>query len=344
VALWQDKFGSAFDAAHWTKSGLLVYYSNGAAGSAVEADDVLPIIAGPGANSEWDYGVYSDQLFTGDFDVHIDCNAITWNLDTVWQRVGLAVYSDSVGAPDTDNGILVQYLKKTGTYARHSGSIVAGVATWSALVNVTSNSPKFRIVRSGTTITTYYDDGAGWVQETQYAGTGFGSVRVVIDADTFRTAKSVTFPINEFIQTSGGVYWDDSPEADIVDSVNIGGGESYAFDAAVEKAWVLTGASSVEDGDGGSNKWKVGFSDNADGTGVTWDAAWRTIVEVNTNAANGDYNGHRYLYVKWQGNSDSTQNVNVTSFTISGVAAAPGSDKILESTIFNSKVFAGGIF
>ncbi len=217
----------------------------------------------------------------------------------------------------------------------------------------TQDPVKLRIKRvaATNTFTLYYDIGAGWVQ--LWTGVVSDATHFPVNADLYpivapyeSTETGAFNPSCDFYRqkTDGGIaaqrFWPDSPEADIKDSVNCGGGESYAFDAAVDKTWVLTGASSVEDGDGGTNKWKVGFSDNPDGSGITWDGAWRTIAEVNTNAGNGDYDGHRYLYIKWQGNSDNTQQPNATSFTISGTAAGAG----IASSIFESSVFKSGVF
>jgi len=312
VAEFQDLFGDVLDA-HWTEGAT----SLPEAGTLVESDGKWTITV-PNVGAAREKGAYTGLVFN-DITTEIDCANFTRNA-TPLAANGLWFFIFK----DVNNCIrLNRYWDFTaGLDIVECHKRVGSVWTLIQRINTAVTSFKFKIVRGGDNWDCYYDIGAGWVQfGVQFAAAIGADCRIFISLYGDKNTASVD--VNEVLVDGSNYYWSDSPEADIVDSAHTGVGESYAYDAGVDNAWSLTGASSVEDGDGGTNKWKVGFSDAADGTGITWDAAWRTIAEVNTNAGNGDYDGHRYLYVKWQGNSDGTQNVNATSFTISGTAGSP---------------------
>ncbi len=111
-------------------------------------------------------------------------------------------------------------------------------------------------------------------------------------------------------------FWDDSPECGVVDS----GAADYAFDAGVGNSWELDEASCVKSEPGTSSVlFKVGYSDTGNDADVTWvDAAWQTISQVDSNAAAGNYDGHRYIHVKAQFNSDGTDQPSLSSFSVTG--------------------------
>ena len=97
-------------------------------------------------------------------------------------------------------------------------------------------------------------------------------------------------------------------------------GVSWALDAGEGKAWKLRDAECEKTEPGSSSvKFKVGVSD----TGVHYEAAWKdekwqTIEQVCANAAVGTYDGHRYIHVKAQFNSDGTDQPTLRSFRIHG--------------------------
>lgn len=314
VALFSDEFGEALDA-HWTEGTLGLYVQSG---SAAESGGKVRLTWLNGDASSKGDGIYTPAVFNNVIaEVEIDNFPAAFGITNL-SSFGLWIVKD------TNNWAhLYYYCLDTATYAlgcqKKVGGVVAGLA--SVAPGYVPNF-KLRITRAGDTYTFEYDIGAGWVS--------FGNFDFVIGADCnillLHRGRYLTTKYCDVLYcriTGSGYYWDDSPEADIVDSATIGVGESYAFDAGAGGQWSLTGASSVEDGDGGTNRWKVGYSDNPDGTGVTWDVGWLAIADVNINAAAGNYNGHRYLYVKWQGNSDGTQFVNATSFTVSGTTVLP---------------------
>jgi hypothetical protein len=111
-------------------------------------------------------------------------------------------------------------------------------------------------------------------------------------------------------------FWPDSPTIYVIDN----GAVEWAFDATSGCVWGLTGAACTKTEPGTSTvKFKVGFSDTGLLADVTWvDGAWQTIAQVNANAAAGLYDGHRYLHVQAQFNSDSTDQPDLTDFSILG--------------------------
>lgn len=352
VAPEGDVFGSVFDIVNWTESSGI-----GAEGASfLESTGVLTNVSGT-PSTFWDL-IAQREFAYGDCDLVFEWedteNQVAASLSA---RIYAYLYLNAT------NYVWAEHRSRrySGTYDHLMWrKRINGVSTVLYNINYSGlpSKMRFRIKRVAATNTfTFYTatwNGSSWNSWVQrWSG-------VIYDATYFNYAHQLkprsriihwaTDPTEftpelgaYFQKTDDGIaaqrFWPDSPEADIKDSVNCGGGESYAFDAAVGKTWSLTGASSVEDGDGGTVRWKVGFSDAADGSGITWDAAWRTIAEVNTNAGNGDYDSHRYLYVKWQGNSDNTQQPNATSFTISGAAVSG----IIPSPFGNLNYLLGGV-
>jgi len=126
----------------------------------------------------------------------------------------------------------------------------------------------------------------------------------------YSTASADVFDpqITRFYQYTGDMavqrYYKGSPYGNIIDSA--AGAVVYAYDAGVGKTWTLSGAAAtISEPSGSSVKFKLGWSN--DGSTVTWvDGTWQTIAQVDTNAAGGSYDGHRYIHVMFQENSDGT--------------------------------------
>lgn len=131
----------------------------------------------------------------------------------------------------------------------------------------------------------------------------------------------------ETVDIAAQRFWPDSPTIYVIDNALV----EWAFNAGAGKVWALTGAACTKTEPGASTvKFKVGYSDTGLHAGATWDGAWRTIAQVNANAAAGLYDGHRYLHVQAQFNSDATDQPTLTDFTITGSAVSVGGHNLDE--------------
>lgn len=133
---------------------------------------------------------------------------------------------------------------------------------------------------------------------------------------------NINIDIDNFIQESGGVYWDDSPTCRLIDSAD------HSIDAGAGKTLTLSAFASNETTGAGSNvKFRISKSDTN-----TWGhggfSAWLTTAQLNTNMGNGDYDGTRYCCLEAQFNSTgaacSLQDATVTYEAVStGVQLGP---------------------
>jgi hypothetical protein len=254
---WQDLFGDAFDAVNW---------SEGAVEAGIPEQGTVTE-AGGECDIECDGAVESKAIISaltfGDGTFEIDVNDFVVN-GAKGNNFGMRLQFDATNyiAFIGRNTIGVEDVVRYSYVGAVQGNTVVQGITLANLI-------KLKITRSGNNWRTYYDVGAGYVElGAQFTvDPGTCDLRVYTQNGTAGADYTTSFDVDAARLTGTARYWPDSPEADIVDSANIGGGESYAYDIGADKTWCLTGASSVEDGDGGTNKWKVGFSDAADGTG-----------------------------------------------------------------------------
>lgn len=307
LALFSDEFGSAL-AAPWTESGEWREVNN-EDGTVTEAGDELDVTTtvAPDVTSK-SKSVVTAGVFD-EFTVEMDVNDYTIDSDHNDYRADWGI---CVGdwAGQTEFASIFRRSRTAGpvsdiVFYVHDGGVETAYS-----VNTAVTSFKLKLNRTGNVFTGSYDIGAGWVDFTTITYPLTTALKLQLGG--YARLGSISGDFEYCRITGSGYYWGDSPEASLVES-----GQTYAFDAGGGYKWVLTGASTVEDGDGGTVKYKVGYSD--DGSTITWvDAAWKTAAEVNTNAGNGDYDDHRYLHVKAQYNSDTAQAPSLTSFTISG--------------------------
>jgi hypothetical protein len=207
---------------------------------------------------------------------------------------------------------------------------INGVSTELATTDVgLQSSIRFRIKRvsATNTFTFYYDIGSGWQQVWSgviYDATYLNyshQLRIIITGAIEATPDIWEPEVAWYRQnTDDGIpaqrFWDDSPECRVVDSA----AGDWAFDAGAGLTWQLGGASCMKSEPGTSSVlFKLGYSDTGNDADVTWvDTTWQTIAQVDSSAANGDYDGHRYIHVKAQFNSDGTDQPTLTSFTVKG--------------------------
>ena len=109
----------------------------------------------------------------------------------------------------------------------------------------------------------------------------------------------------------------DSPECNIID--HSAGTVEFCLDAGLGSTWDLSAFSAVDTGDGGSVKFRAAYGDAPDREFATWiqGGAWLTEAELNTNI--NDLDGHRYVFLQAQFNSDGTQRPTLMSVTFTGV-------------------------
>jgi hypothetical protein len=322
-----DVFGDSLD--DWTEmAGSAIWSAKQGVGteSLSESDGILTNT--PATAGGWDIGARrSNVSYAADGDVVFYCS------DT---ETGTG---DSFGIIDMDfwrnagNLVFLRYLALAVNRYVQTYKVINGSATKMTEAGpLAASSYYFRIRRDaednggGDNFFYFYtsSDGSSWttrhsaqVRDATHFSEAHALYPIIENIDSgLSTSFSPSY--THYYQYTGDiaaqVFWPDSPEATLIES-----GQTYAFDAGAGNVWALTGASSNEDGDGGTVKYKGGYSD--DGSTITWvDVAWSAIATINTNAGNGDYDGHRYLHFKAQFNSDGTQAPNLTDFTVSGTA------------------------
>jgi len=239
---------------------------------------------------------------------------------------------------DTDNFVRIRYFaRKIGTPKFNIDTHKAVNGAWT-IVDWTDNigeqtSITFRIRRrkSDNHFWTYYNTGAGWIETWNGAidspGNFDSSSLVKPWIYAFRDTNSVDWKpeADNYYQVTDAIpaqrFWPDSPEILVVDHTGV----DYAFDAGASHVWDFWNAECVKSEPGTSSVlFKVGWSNTGNDADVTWvDSTWRTIAQVDTNAAAGNYNGHRYIHVKAQFNSDGTDQSTLSSFTIQGTKSVP---------------------
>jgi len=119
-------------------------------------------------------------------------------------------------------------------------------------------------------------------------------------------------------------FWPDSPQCNIIDSA--AGAVEHVADMGMGRIFVGSGfiCTKLEPGIS-SVKFKAGYGDVPNRISATWisGGTWMTEMELNTQVAAGVLNGHRYLFLKAQFNSDNTVQPALTNIIISGQSVSP---------------------
>ncbi len=313
-----DVFGDLLDNTHWTKTEKGVNVSE--AGGIAFFDKT---------GTTRTHGALERSFTYSSCDIAVD-----WTKNHPINGAGYQGRVSLALRRDARNLAIMMYSARStdpGWQVIDYGYYINGAFTWLGWKIMGScDTMKLRIKRDSATNTFafYYDIGAGWVKI--WSG-------VILDVTHFNTrhllypqllTTCVSTPNTAFDPeadryyqvTDDGIpaqrFWDDSPVALVVRDSSV----NWALDAGEGKRWKLRDAEceKTEPGDS-SVKFKVGVSD----TGVHYDATWKdekwlTIEQVNANAASGRYDGHRYIHVKAQFNSDGTQQPTLRSFRIHG--------------------------
>jgi hypothetical protein len=315
-----DVFGNSLDLTHWQKTS----------GDYIETGGIIVSQSGTGG-----VDTLERQIDYGDADV-----AVHWSNtypDLADKTYG--GYPSIYLGKDPDNWVRILFFaRKIGTPKCNfdTGKMVNGVYTlldWTSGVGLqTSVKLRIRRRRSDNYFWVYYDIGSGWVltwsgiidhpgyfDTSHYLKPRLSVVRGT-NTDDWRPEA------DRYYQYTGDIpaqrFWPDSPECDIIDSS--AGTPEYCLDAGSGGTWTLTGCAPMVFLPGTSTiKFRAGWSDSATRATATWinGGAWMTYTEIDAQVAAGALDGHRYVFLKAQFNSDSTDQPILTSVTFTG---APG--------------------
>jgi len=348
-----DVFGSTFDPVHWTS------VAPADVATFLAGHVQVPVIEGSGVVVPDDNSAllwtdhFRREVSYADFDIVCKVSDLKSATKTYGAYVGAVMFASF------DNWAQI-FIKCRGGVSTLGqtwvGKVINGVWTtlWGPVNIGVVNPTYFRIKRLTTTgpSNNYFyfytsTDGVAWtlrwsgqIRDATYFHEG-QTIKPMLYSNSEASSDTNFEPeFDNYYQFPDDIgiqrYWNDSPEFTICDN-----GNDYAFDAGASKTWTLSAASATITEPGTSTvKFKGGYSDTGLIGGVTWvDATWQTIAQVNTNAAGGSYDGHRFLHFKSQLNNTDADLPTLTSFSVTGVAISSRA-----KNIFASIIFAGGIF
>jgi len=282
VALWQDVFGSVLDAAHWAEHIADTGYTESDSHSVSEAGGKLTISVTEASGTWSGWGVKSPLNFPGDFNRQIELD-IT---ETDQEYVVFRFFNDA------NNWAYIAKRKYGPTNQILAGTAVNGVLT-SNTFNTTNATPKFKIIRAGTTLELWYDIGGGWVKLHEYTGAvSIGTLNLFIYIIT-RNGNTVSCDFDNLIANSGFPVWEDSPEI-ILNQWDLGSSKTIDMSLFSDST---VGAGSV----------KYKYATNA--AGDDWNGAWLTMAELQAQSDPET----QYFKLKAQLISDGTQAIKLNS-------------------------------
>lgn len=347
-----DLFGSALDTVNWTETDyneigdITVYPKEGA--SLLESSGVLTNVSGT-PSTAWSLGAKREFSY-GDCD-------IVFEWEDTENQVGPSLCARVYNFLHLNS---MNYVFMYHRSRRFSGAYnelmvykrINGVSTQLYYIYFSGLSAKvrFRFKRVAATNTfTFYTatwNGSSWNAWVQrWSG-------VIYHATYFNYTHQL-FPVNSimhlaadptaftpelgayFQKTDDGIaaqrFWPDSPECHVIDSAV--GAVEYVVDIGPGNTFFGSGFTCTQTEPGTSTvKFKIGYGDTADRASATFDTTWRTEGELSVKVANGDFDGHRYLFLKAQFNSGGGDQPTLTDLTISG-SAAPVSPAPMLQTI-----------
>jgi hypothetical protein len=316
-----DVFGNSLDLTHWQKTS----------GDYIETGGIIISQSGTGG-----VDTLERQIDYGDADVAVHWSNTYPDLADKTYGGYPAIYLGK----DPDNWVRILFFaRKIGTPKCNfdTGKMVNGVFTlldWTSGVGLqTSVKLRIRRRRSDNYFWVYYDIGSGWVLtwsgiinhpgyfDTSHYLKPWLSVVRGTNTDDWRPEA------DHYYQYTGDIpaqrFWPDSPECDIIDSS--AGTPEYCLDAGSGGTWTLTGCAPMVFLPGTSTiKFRAGWSDSATRATATWinSGNWMTYTEIDAQVAAGALDGHRYVFLKAQFNSDGTDQPILTTVTFTGT---PGS-------------------
>ena len=330
-----DEFGETFDSTNWTevsRSDLSTSSVGEGNSSLSETGDVLTNL--DGGTGEWSL-LGKREISYDNFDMvlHIsdtDGGVKTYNAQNdfwFWRSYGnlLAVSYRARSASSARYIVVSRFFNNTWTKIGDFGPYdLPSLYLRVKRLTTTGPSDNYFYVYYSTDGSTWNPVWSGQVRDATYFNENH-SLYPVAGMYCPPTTDTFTPDFDKIYQYTNDIpaqrFWSDSPEVLVVDHTGV----DWAFDAGASQIWSLWNASCVKSEPGTSSVlFKVGWSNTGNDADVTWvDSSWQTIAQVDTNAAAGNYNGHRYIHVKSQFNSDGTEQPTLSSFTIQGTKSVP---------------------
>lgn len=186
------------DTKKWTK----VLSTNGAV--SIQSNKLHEAIS-TGASSEYTR-IKTNYVFEGDFDIQIDFSSLSLGNNYNYAGCELKVYPYD---GDSNNQAYI----KAGYHSSHGGNMfmsyikIGGTST-STFTSRSNNNGKLRLVKSGGSITTYYQDGSGsWVPLD--SKTGFHTKDYIVLLGLYSPANNGNVSVNydNFTVNSGVETW-----------------------------------------------------------------------------------------------------------------------------------------
>ncbi len=334
-----DVFGNVLDSNHWTEltgTEIIVGWEGKGSASLSETGGILTNI--DGGSSAWAIGARREVTYLdadivfewGDND-GADKSYGAGHAAFLWRNV--------------DNFVRISYDCRavSGNHRLQAASNINGA--WSNLFGPTDvglhTRLRMRIKResSTNTFTFYYATwgGSDWnTWQEVWSGvvndpTHFNTLHELYPIEACRiigaVAETFTPEVDRYFQYTADIsaqrFWDDSPECDIIDTG--AGTPEYCLDAGAGGTWTLTGFSALAFMPGTSTiKFKAGWSDSATRASATWinGGTWMTGSELDVQVAAAALDGHRYVFLKAQFNSDGTDQPILANVTFTGAPSA----------------------
>jgi len=305
--LWSDEFGSVLDTGRWAENRVLALGTE--EGTVTESANKVRIEQTTSVTTGWRRkGIVSQRSAkqTGNFSVEASVEIIsaTWVGDW-WQAMLVAGResgtSNEVSRDPADRENLQILRGRTG-----AGTEVIA-AQWSDLAdvqyvdyNISATLCQLRLRRDGATVYLDYDIGTGWVTLLTTSRPNFlNDPWLVGFHNALRNPdNALTTDWDYFHQTTGSIYWDDAPEAILIEK-----------DSRGYSSWDMSSFLATE---GGTGAVKYQYSAHNTSGVPSYNGIWLSKEQLQ---AAPDPTG-RYFQLKVQFLSDGTQSVTLDEVSI----------------------------
>lgn len=137
---------------------------------------------------------------SGDFDIQIDYSVVSMPTPTSGENL-FVFKADAANTGGGANTVAIQLYRSNATQSISRYIHIDGVFDDQGAVGVDLSTSKFRITRSGSTITVYYDN-SGWQQASQWSSAFTGDI-ISVKAYTYTSSSDdVTVDVDNFVINS----------------------------------------------------------------------------------------------------------------------------------------------